>query len=88
MSNVYENAIQNDDNIPFSKLLFDLTSWWVQQFDNDDASLNMIIFDDYIQVLHALPPLMYIFQWSQVNTCPCNQWVPSKCYPLVAPTHH
>ncbi len=47
----------NDDNIPFPKLLFDSTIWWVQPFDNDDANLNMPILDDSIQVLDALPPL-------------------------------
>jgi hypothetical protein len=46
----------NDDNIPFSKLLSNLTIWWVQPFDNDDANLNMPILGNSIQVLDA-PPL-------------------------------
>jgi hypothetical protein len=47
----------HDDNIPFSKLLFDLTILWVQPFDNDDANLNMPIFDNSIQVFDTLPRL-------------------------------
>jgi hypothetical protein len=36
----------HDDEIPFSKLLFDLIVWQVQRLDNGDANPNMPLLDD------------------------------------------
>ncbi len=53
----------NDDNISFSRLLFDLIVCQVQPFDSGDANLNMLILDNYIQMSDT-PPWMYMFQQS------------------------
>jgi len=55
--------LPNDDNISFSRLLFDLIVCQVQPFDSGDANLNMLILDNYIQMSDT-PPWMYMFQQS------------------------
>jgi hypothetical protein len=49
----------HDDEIPFSRLLFDLTIWQVQGFDNGNANLNMPLLEDYIQVYDAPPQVIH-----------------------------
>ncbi len=49
----------NDNNISFSRLLFDLMVWQVQGFDNGNANLNMLILDDYVQMSNA-PFMLYM----------------------------
>ncbi len=38
----------NDDNISFSRLLFDSIVWQVQGSDNGNANMNMPIFDNFV----------------------------------------
>jgi len=66
MSNEDENqddpfGFHNDDDIPFSRLLSNVTFWWAQPSHNDDANLNMPILDDSVEVPDA-PPWIYMFQ--------------------------
>jgi len=77
-----ENEVKHDpfeflhvEEIPFSRLLFNLMVLQVQGFDNGNANPNMPLLHNDVQVFYA-PPRLYILQWPQVKTCPCNQWVP------------
>jgi hypothetical protein len=45
----------HDDEIPFSRLLFDLTIWQVQGFNNGNANSNMSLLNDDVQVFDAPP---------------------------------
>jgi hypothetical protein len=45
----------HDDEIPFSRLLFDLTAWQVQGFDNGNANPNMPLLDNDVQMFDAPP---------------------------------
>jgi hypothetical protein len=49
----------HDDKIPFSRLLFNSTIWWVQGFDNGDANLNIPLLNDSIQVSDAPPQVVH-----------------------------
>jgi hypothetical protein len=70
----------HDDKIPFSRLLLDPTVWQVQGFNNGDANPNMPLLNNDVQV-SDVPLKLYMLQWPQVKTCPCNQWVPWKWTP-------
>ncbi len=52
----------HDEEIPFSRLLYDMIVWHVQGFDNGNANLNMSLLDDHVQVSNTppLPPMMYM----------------------------
>jgi len=74
-----ENEVKHDpfeflhvEEIPFSRLLFNLMVLQVQGSDNGNANLNMPLLHNDVQVSNA-PPRLYILQWPQVKTCPCNQ---------------
>jgi hypothetical protein len=45
----------HDDEIPFSRLLFDLTIWQVQRSNNGNANPNMSLLNDDVQVSNAPP---------------------------------
>ncbi len=45
----------NDDDISFSRLLFDSIVWQVQGSDNGNANLNMPIFGNFVQLSNAPP---------------------------------
>ncbi len=45
----------NDDNISFSRLLFDSIVWQVQRFENGNANSNMPIFDNFVQLTNVPP---------------------------------
>ncbi len=50
----------HDDEIPFSKLLFNLMVWQVQRSDNGDANPNMPLLEDDDQVFDAPPQAIHV----------------------------
>ncbi len=42
----------DDDDIMFSRLLFNLMVWQVQPSNNGNANMNILIFNDFVQVSH------------------------------------
>jgi hypothetical protein len=57
-----EDEIEHDpfeflhgDEIPFSRLLFNLTIWQAQGSNNGDANPNMLLLNDNVQVSNAPP---------------------------------
>jgi hypothetical protein len=49
----------HDDEIPFSRLLFDSIVWQVQGFDNGDANLNMPLLNNDVQMFNAPPQAIH-----------------------------
>jgi len=45
-----------DEEIPFSRLLYDMIVWHVQGFVNGNVNLNMSLLDDDVQVSDKPPP--------------------------------
>ncbi len=76
----------HDDKIPFSRLLFDLMVWQVQRSNIGDVNLNMALLEN-VQMFDA-PPKLYMLQWPQIKTSPCNQWVPWKWTPQLTWIHN
>jgi len=50
----------HDDEIPFPRLLFDLTIWQVQAFDNGNANSNMPLLKNDFEMLNAPPQLVHV----------------------------
>jgi hypothetical protein len=49
----------HDDEIPFSRLLFDLMVWQVQGSDISDVNLNMALLNNNVQVSDAPPQAIH-----------------------------
>jgi hypothetical protein len=77
----------HDDKIPYSRLLFDSMVWRVQGSNNGNGNLDMPFLNNNVQVSNV-PPLLYMLQWPQIKTCPCNQWVPWKWTPQLTRTYY
>jgi hypothetical protein len=58
----------HDDEIPFSRFLFDLMVWQVQRFDIGDVNMNMELLDNNVQVSNAPPQAIHAQMAPNQNT--------------------